>query len=168
MVAVNTCTLDGTAMWQLLSTPRAVRADVAGAGRRGHCSSARRPRWRRSCRLVSRSPFWAPALGTTLADAGSACACASLLGSLIPALGLDARDRVSATHAAGNLAGGQWTAFTAVGAAAAVPAVVAQLSGASSLLSLACTGGVVILTAPEREHERRCAPRHRPGAVRGG
>ncbi|MBT2483104.1 MULTISPECIES: hypothetical protein [unclassified Microbacterium] len=130
MTAVNTYALDGTALWQLLTTPKAIRADVAG----------RQLAWMLLfaipvivvtilLSLVSQSPFWAVALGMTLAATGMACASAPLFSALMPAIGADARDRVAATHNAGNPAGGQWTVFTAVAAAAAVPAVLTQITG---------------------------------------
>ncbi len=163
MVAVNTYALDGTALWQLLTTPKAIRADVAG----------RQLAWMLLfgiptitgtvlLSLISQSPFWAIAVGMTLAATGAACASAPLFSALMPAIGSDARDRVSATHNAGNPAGGQWTVFTAVAAAAAVPVVLTQVSDAGSSwlahLSVGITVGalaLLALTPPTRAYLQR-------------
>lgn len=167
MVAVNTYALDGTALWQLLTTPRAIRADVAGRqlawvllfGVPVVCGTV-------ALCLASRSPFWAVALGMTLAATGVACACAPLFSALMPALGVDARDRVSATHDSGNPAGGQWTIFTAVGAGAALPVVAAQVSSSGvawpvhlALGGVVGTGAVLLLTRPTQVLLERTGPR---------
>ncbi|GAA2362227.1 hypothetical protein GCM10009854_47290 [Saccharopolyspora halophila] len=134
MVAVNTYALDGTALWQLLTTPGAVDADVRGRqlawlllfGAPGLVLTVL------LC-LASGSPLWAVALGMTLAATGAACSAAPLCGVLMPALGADARDRVSTADNSGNSAGAEYAVFTAVAAAAAVPVVLAQLSGAGGI-----------------------------------
>lgn len=99
MAAVNNYALDGTALWQLLTTPKAVRSDVAG----------RQLAWMLIfgipiligttllC-LVSQSPLWVIALGMTFAATGAACGAAPLFSLLMPAIGADARDRVSTSH----------------------------------------------------------------------
>ncbi|MFD1718596.1 hypothetical protein [Georgenia deserti] len=145
MVAVNTYALDGTALWQLLTVPGAVRADVRG----------RYLAWLQLfglpvlaltvllC-LVSGSPLWAVALGMTLAATGAACACAPLFGAMMPAIGADARERVSPSSHAGNPAGGQWTIFAAVIAVAVVPVVLTQLVGAGSLWPVPVVLGAAI------------------------
>ncbi|MFC7458230.1 hypothetical protein ACFQS2_13645 [Brachybacterium sp. GCM10030267] len=143
MVAVNTYALDGTALWQLLTTPGAVRADVLG----------RQAAWMVLfglpivaltivlC-LISQSPLWAPALGMTLAATGAACAGAPLFAALMPAVGADARDRVSTSDDSGNAAGGEWTVFVAVVAAAIIPVVIGGLAGAGWLVHLLLGAGV--------------------------
>ncbi|WP_017571159.1 hypothetical protein, partial [Nocardiopsis halotolerans] len=120
MVAVNTYALDGTALWQLITTPGAIRADVRG----------RQLAWMilfgvpvlvgtALLGLVSQSPLWAVALGMALAATGAACAGAPLFSALMPAIGSDARERVSTADHAGNPAGGQWTVLVLVVAVAA-------------------------------------------------
>ncbi|RKN69128.1 hypothetical protein D7252_17145 [Microbacterium sp. CGR2] len=130
MVAVSTYALDGTALWQLLTTPGAIRADVRG----------RQLSWLLlfgiptlaltvALCLVSQSPLSAVATGMTLAAIGAACAFAPLLGALMPAIGADARDRVSSTSRTGNPAGAQYTVFAAVVATAILPPLLLNLSG---------------------------------------
>lgn len=130
MVAVNTYALDGTALWQLLSTPRAVRADVHG----------RAVAWLVLFGLpivggtvvlcvLSGSPLWPVALGMTVAATGAAASGSGLTGVLMPAIGADARNRVSTADAGGNAAGGQWAIFTAVAAVAALPVVLVAATG---------------------------------------
>ncbi|MUL42728.1 hypothetical protein FZ103_16385 [Streptomonospora sp. PA3] len=166
MVAVNTYSLDGTALWQPLTTPGAIRADVRG----------RQAAWMLLfgtpvlagtvllC-LLSRSPLWAVALGMTLAATGAACAGAPLLSALMPAIGADARERVSTADRTGNAGGGQWTVFTAVAAVAAVPAVAAHLGGAGSLwpvhlaLGIATGAAAVLGLSPlTQRYLRRSGP----------
>lgn len=134
MVAVNTYALDGTALWQLLTTPGAIRADVRG----------RQIAWLLLFGIptialtlflcaVSHSPLWALALGMTLAATGAACASAPLLSALMPAIGADARERVSTASRTGNAAGGQMTAFAAIALVALLPPVIAHFSGTGHL-----------------------------------
>lgn len=124
MVAVNTYALDGTALWQLLTTPGAIRADVRGrqlawmllfgapviAGTAVLC-------------FTTSSPFWDAALGATLAAVGAGCGAAPLMGVLMPAIGADARDRVATGHNVGNAAGGQFTVFPLVAGIALLPPI---------------------------------------------
>ncbi|KAA9155864.1 hypothetical protein F6B41_05100 [Microbacterium lushaniae] len=166
MVAVNNYALDGTALWQLLTTPGAIRADVRG----------RQFAWMLLfgvpllaltivlC-LVSRSPLWAAALGMTLAATGAACAGAPLLASVMPAIGADARERVSTASYTGNAAGGQWTIFAAVAAVAVLPPVVAGVSGAGlvwpvhlALGAATCAGALLALPALTRAQLQRSGP----------
>lgn len=152
MVAVNTYALDGTAMWQLITTPRASRADVWGRqlswlllfGMPTVCGTVL------LC-IFSRSDLWQVALGATFAATGAACACAPLFAVLMPAIGADARDRVSTGQNAGNAAGGQMTAFVAVIASSAVPVAVANALGAGNVwgvhLILGFAVGVVAILA---------------------
>lgn len=130
MVAVNTYALDGTALWQLVTTPRALPADVRG----------RQLAWLLLIGLpillgtlvlclVSGSVFWDAALGMTIASVGAAAGAAPLLGALMPAVGADARERVSASDGAGNSAGGEWTIFAGVGAVSCIPVVIVQMAG---------------------------------------
>lgn len=152
MVAVNTYALDGTAIWQLITTPRARQADVRG----------RQVAWLLLLGLptligtvllcvVSRSDLWPMALGATFAATGAACATAPLFAALMPAIGIDARDRVSTGQNAGNAAGGQMTAFVAVIAASVLPAVVANALGLGAAwgahLVLGLAVGVLLVLA---------------------
>ena len=133
MAAVNTYALDGTALWQLLTTPGAIRADVRG----------RQVAWLLllglpvligTILLCLVSPdLWAVAFGAALTATGAACAASPLLSALMPAIGADARDRVSTGQNAGNAAGGQMTAFTVVLAGAVLPGVIAQALGLGSV-----------------------------------
>lgn len=166
MAAVNTYALDGTALWQLLTTPGAIRADVAG----------RQLAWllllgvptiagTAVLSVASQSPLSAVAVGMTLAATGVAGAGAPLFSLLIPAIGLDARERVSTAHDAGNPAGGQWTVFAAVAAGAAIPVVLAHLIGGGSSWSapIGLGGGVgiaalVVLTPVTRRYLHRRGP----------
>lgn len=148
MAAVNTYALDGTALWQLLTTPKAIRADIAG----------RQLAWMFLfglpavvatilLGLASQSPLGPAALGMAFAATGMACASAPLFSALMPAIGADARDRVSTTHNAGTPAGGQYTIFTAVAAAAAIPIVLTHASGTgSSSWAINVTIGFVVGT----------------------
>jgi len=145
MAAVNTYALDGTALWQVLTTPRAVRADVIG----------RQIAWMLLfgapviagtvvLSLASRSQFSALALGMTLAATGGGCAAAPLLSALMPAIGADARNRVATSDNAGNPAGAQWTIFTAVAIAAVVPLIPAGITATTpSSLSHLAFGAIV-------------------------
>ncbi|GAA1946968.1 hypothetical protein GCM10009689_30190 [Brevibacterium antiquum] len=128
MVASNTYALDGTALWQLLTTPGAVRADVRG----------RQLSWMLMfgfpimvatmiLNLITASSMWYIAMGATLASVGTACACATLLSALMPAIGRDARERISTGQNAGNPAGGQMTAFTLVLFASLLPGILAAV-----------------------------------------
>lgn len=166
MAAVNTYALDGTALWQLLTTPGAIRADVAG----------RQLAWllifgvptivgTAVLSVVSQSPLWAVAVGMTLAATGVACAGAPVFSLLMPAIGADARERVSTAHDAGNPAGGQWTVFTAVAAGAAIPVVLARLIGAGSTWQApVCFGAgvgiatLLVLTPVTRRYLHRRGP----------
>lgn len=133
MAAVNTYALDGTALWQLVTTPGAIRADVRG----------RQVAWLLllglpvligTILLCLVSPdLWAVAFGATLAATGAGCAAAPLLSALMPAIGADARERVSTGQNAGNAAGGQMTAFAVVMAGAVLPGVIAQALGLGSV-----------------------------------
>lgn len=124
MVAVNTYALDGTALWQLLTTPGAFRADVRG----------RQLAWMMLFGLpviagtvvlciTTFSHFWDVALGATLAAVGAGCGAAPLMGVLMPAIGADARDRVATGHNVGNAAGGQFTVFPLVAGIALLPPI---------------------------------------------
>ncbi|HLV82404.1 MAG TPA: hypothetical protein VKY62_01365 [Devosia sp.] len=176
MVAVNTYALDGTAIWQLITTPQAIRADVRG----------RQQAWMLLfgipilggtvllC-LFSQSPLWAVALGMTLTATGASCVLAPLFSALMPAIGADARQRISSAQDAGNAGGGQWTIFTAAVAAAVAPVVIAQLSGIGSYwlahltLGIACAAvAVLILTPATRHYLERTAPALLSAMASGG
>lgn len=151
MVAVNTYALDGTALWQLLTTPGAIRADVWG----------RQAAWMALfgapalvltglLALASGSPLAAQACGMALAATGTACGGAPLLSSLMPAIGPDARQRVSTASPTGNAAGGQWTIFTLVAAGAALLPIATGLTGTAAvwpatLVAGAALGGSAVL-----------------------
>lgn len=151
MVAVNTYALDGTALWQLITTPGAIGADIRG----------RQLAWMLLFGLpalistivlcvVSQSPFWAISLGATLAAIGAGCAATPLLSVLMPAFGTDARERISTGQDAGNAAGGQMTVFAVVIAVSVVPGVLAGVTGVASvgaihLLLGTLSGGAAVL-----------------------
>ncbi|WP_193070965.1 hypothetical protein [Brevibacterium sp. FME37] len=128
MVAINTYALDGTAIWQLLTTPGAVRADVRG----------RQLTWMLMfglpimvvtiilC-LFTYSSLAFVAMGAALAAVGAASACAPLLSALMPAIGRDARERISTGQNAGNPAGGQMMSFTFVLFASTLPGILAAV-----------------------------------------
>lgn len=145
MAAVNTYALDGTALWQILTTPRALRADVLG----------RQVAWMLIfglpivvgtilLSLVSKSHLDPLALGMTLAATGAGCASAPLLGVLMPAIGADARNRFSTSDNAGNPAGAQWTVLTAVAIAAAISLIPAGLSTTAQSTAAHIAGGAIV------------------------
>lgn len=150
MVAVNTYALDGTALWQVLTTPQAIRADVHG----------RQLAWMLlfgfpiivgSALLAAAtlSPFWDIALGATLAAVGAGCGAAPLLAVVMPAIGTDARERVSTGHNVGNAAGGQFTVFGLVAGVAVLPGILVHQIGGDwavhLIVGLACGGAAFLL-----------------------
>lgn len=165
MVAVNTYSLDGTALWQLLTVPGAIRADVHG----------RQLAWLAlfglptvlgtvALWLLTGSPLGAVALCMTFAATGTAAAAAPLLSALMPAPGRDARNRVSTADAAGNPAGAQWTLFVAVVAVALVPAVGLRMAGLTGwtahIAAGTAVGAAALLVLPRitRRHLARSGP----------
>nr|WP_314143820.1 hypothetical protein [uncultured Rhodococcus sp.] len=166
MVAVNTYALDGTALWQILTTPGAIRADVCGRQLAwllmfGIPTSA----LTLTLCLVSESPLAAVAFGMTLAATGAACASVPWLGVLMPAIGPDARDRVTASSRTGNPAGAQYTIFAIVLAVAVVPPVLIHLGAADApwpvhtfLGAAIGVGAVTGLSIPTRSRLRRTGP----------
>ncbi|HEY4616410.1 MAG TPA: hypothetical protein VIG75_13195 [Citricoccus sp.] len=145
MAAVNTYALDGTALWQLLTTPGSVRADVRG----------RQAAWLALFGVpalvltgllaqASGSPFAAQAGGMALAATGTACGGAPWLSSLMPAIGPDARERVSTASPTGNAAGGQWTLFTLVATGAALPPIATGLTATAAEWPAALAAGAVL------------------------
>lgn len=149
MVAVNTYSLDGTALWQLITTPGALSADVRGrqlawliliggpliAGTVVLC-------------IISHSPFWAVALGMTLTATGTACAAAPLMSVVMPSPGRDARERVSSVQSAGNSAGAEWTVFAVVATVTAGAAALTQvliLPGIAGVFGVHGTGDTVVV-----------------------
>lgn len=130
MVAVNTYALDGTALWQIITTPRSIAADVLG----------RQLAWLfllglplvmltlLAC-IATASPLGPVAWGMTLAAIGASSGGAPLLSALMPAVGADARHRKSSTARVGNAAGGEYTAFTLVVGVAIVPLLASGLLG---------------------------------------
>ena len=166
MVAVNTYALDGTALWQIITTPRALSADVRG----------RQLAWLLLIGLpilsvalllsvVSGSVFWDASLGMTIAAVGTASGAAPLFAALMPAVGADARERVSASGGAGNSAGGEWTIFTGVAAAACIPVVIGQLTGlsdipgATTLIGTVCgVAAGIVCSNVARAYLRRVGP----------
>ncbi|GAA0973246.1 hypothetical protein GCM10009551_003100 [Nocardiopsis tropica] len=125
MVAINTYALDGTALWQLLTTPGALKADVHG----------RMAAWALVFGLpsvalaavlwaVTGSPLGGAAFGGAITAAAVGCAGAPLLALLMPAVGTDARDRIHPGQQAGDPRGGQMTIFPVVLLAAVLPGVV--------------------------------------------
>ncbi|MGI5119451.1 hypothetical protein ACQEU5_07915 [Marinactinospora thermotolerans] len=125
MAAVNTYALDGTAQWQLLTTPGALKADVHG----------RMAAWALMFGLPSialaavlwaatGSPLGGAAVGGAIAAAAAGCAGAPLLALVMPAVGADARDRVYPGQQAGDPTGGQMTIFPVVLLGAILPGVI--------------------------------------------
>lgn len=115
MVAVNTYALDGTALWQQLTVPKALRYDIL----------ARQFVWIVLFGIpaalitflliaVSASPLYILAIGMTLTSLILGCALGPLTSLLMPAIGTDARLRIRAGQPAGDATGGQMTAFTFV------------------------------------------------------
>jgi ABC-2 type transport system permease protein len=125
MVAINTYALDGTALWQLLVTPGAVKADVHGrmvawALLFGMPSVALTAvLW-----ALTASPLGWLALNGAILAAAVGCAVAPLLAVVMPAVGADARDRIYPGQQAGDPTGGQMTIFPVVLLAAAIPGAV--------------------------------------------
>ncbi|WP_049566605.1 hypothetical protein [Nonomuraea sp. SBT364] len=122
MVAINTYALDGTALWQLLTTPGALKADVHG----------RMTAWALLFGLPSialaavlwaatGSPLGGAAVGGAIAAAAVGCAGAPLLALVMPAVGTDARDRLYPGQQAGDPTGGQMTIFPVALLAAILP-----------------------------------------------
>ncbi|MEV4225064.1 hypothetical protein [Nonomuraea sp. NPDC049725] len=150
MVAINTYALDGTALWQLLTTPDALRADVRG----------RMAAWALlfgvpSVALaavlwaVTGSPLGGAALGGAVTAAAAGCAAAPLLALVMPAVGADARDRVHPGQQAGDPTGGQMTIFPVVLAAAAVPGVAGALAGGPGWVAAAVLlAGALLYATP--------------------
>lgn len=160
MVAINTYALDGTALWQLLTTPGAIRADVRG----------RQLAWMlmfglpilvasTTLSLVVESSLAHVALGATFAAVGVACGCAPLISALMPAVGRDARERLSTGQNAGNPAGGQMMSFTLVLFASFLPAILAAVLQLGDLWVFhlifgLTTGGISIAVAGPLTVER--------------
>ncbi|TMR16760.1 hypothetical protein ETD86_24230 [Nonomuraea turkmeniaca] len=152
MVAINTYALDGTALWQLLTTPGALRADVRG----------RMAAWAllfgvpsillaAALWAATGSPLGAAAVGGAIAAAATACAVAPLLALLMPAVGTDARDRIYPGQQAGDPTGGQMTIFPVVLLAAVLPGVIGAVSGGSgwvTALSAILLSGAVLYATP--------------------
>ncbi|GAT70887.1 membrane protein [Planomonospora sphaerica] len=152
MVAVNTYALDGTALWQPLTTPGALKADVYG----------RMAAWALlfgvpSVALatvlwpVTGSPLGAAAVSGAIAAAAAGCAVAPLLALAMPAVGTDARDRVHPGQQAGDPTGAQMTIFPVVLLAAVLPGVVGAVTGGPwwvAALSAVLLAAAVLSTTP--------------------
>ena len=130
MVAINTYARDGTALWQLLTTPGAIQADVYG----------RMVTWALMFGVPSvvltavlwaltASPLGGFAIHGAISAAAVGCAAAPLLAVVTPAVGADARDRVYPGQQAGDPTGGQMTIFPVVLLAAGIPAVIGAVTG---------------------------------------
>ncbi|MDO3703371.1 hypothetical protein Q3W71_16995 [Micromonospora sp. C28SCA-DRY-2] len=148
MVAINTYALDGTALWQVLTTPGAVKADVHGrmlawALLFGAPSVALAAvLW-----ALTASPVGGVAVGGAVVAAAVGCTVAPLLAVMMPAVGADARDRVYPGQRAGDPTGGQMTIFPLVVLASVVPgvigAVVAGRWWATGLSALLLATGIL-------------------------
>ncbi|QYC44262.1 hypothetical protein Nocox_33460 [Nonomuraea coxensis DSM 45129] len=152
MAAVNTYALDGTALWQLLTTPGALRADVRGR-------MAARAMLFGVPSLVLTAVLWAAtgsplggaAVGGAVAATATSCAAAPLLALLMPAVGTDARDRIYPGQRAGDPTGGQMTIFPVVVLAAVLPGVIGAVCGGSgwvTVLSGILLAGTVLYATP--------------------
>ncbi|UBU08539.1 hypothetical protein [Nonomuraea gerenzanensis] len=148
MVAINTYALDGTALWQLLTTPGALRADVRG----------RMLAWALLFGVPSvvltavlwaatGSPLGGAAVGGAVAASATACAVAPLLALVMPAVGTDARDRVYPGQQAGDPTGGQMTVFPVVLLAAVLPGIIGG-SGWVAALCAVVLAAVVLYAVP--------------------
>ncbi|GAA2205074.1 hypothetical protein GCM10009850_006940 [Nonomuraea monospora] len=148
MVAVNTYALDGTALWQLLTTPGALRADVRG----------RMVAWGLLFGVpsvglavvlwaVTGSPLGGLAVGSAIVAAATACAVAPLLAVVMPAVGTDARERVYPGQQAGDPTGGQMTIFPVVLVVAVLPFAVGG-PGWVTVLSVIVLTGTVLYALP--------------------
>ncbi|MEU4426390.1 hypothetical protein AB0F81_37685 [Actinoplanes sp. NPDC024001] len=130
MVAINTYALDGTAIWQLLTTPGAPRADVRGRmAAWGLLFGVPSVALSVVLWAVTGSPLGVAAVGGAVAASAVGCALAPLLAVVMPAVGADARNRVHAVQRAGDPTGGQMTIFPAVLVAAVLPGAVAAAAG---------------------------------------
>jgi len=148
MVAINTYALDGTALWQLLTTPGALKADVRG----------RMVAWALLFGLPSialAAVLWAvtgswlggAAVGGAIAAAAAGCAGAPLLAVVVPAVGTDARDRIYPGQQAGDPTGGQMTIFPVVLLVALLPGVFGG-SWWGSVLAAVLLAAVVLGVSP--------------------
>jgi ABC-2 type transport system permease protein len=129
MVAINTYALDGTALWQVLTTPGAVKSDVHGrmlawALLFGAPSVALAAvLW-----ALTASPVGGIAVSGAIVAAAVGCTVAPLLAVMMPAVGADARDRIYPGQQAGDPTGGQMTIFPLVLVGAAVPGVIGAVA----------------------------------------
>jgi ABC-2 type transport system permease protein len=144
MAAINTYALDGTALWQLLTTPGALKADVRG----------RMAAWALlfgvpsvvlavALQIATGSPVGQAAIGGAVAAAATGCATAPLLALLMPAVGADARDRVYPGQQAGDPTGGQMTVFPVTLLAAALPGVIGGPWWATALVAVVVAAAVL-------------------------
>ncbi|MFD0475818.1 hypothetical protein ACFQ0B_52065 [Nonomuraea thailandensis] len=144
MAAINTYALDGTALWQLLTTPGALKADVRG----------RMAAWAllfglpsvvlaAGLQLATGSPVGQAAIGGAVAAAATGCATAPLLALLMPAVGADARARVHPGQQAGDPTGGQMTIFPVTLLAAVLPGVAGGPWWVSALVAVLLAAAVL-------------------------
>ncbi|HYG83922.1 MAG TPA: hypothetical protein VD907_03525 [Verrucomicrobiae bacterium] len=148
MVAVNTYALDGTAFWQLLTTPGALKADLYGRylawlvlfGAPAIISTL-------LLGAVSGSPLTTTAIGATLAAIATGCTIATLLAVVMPAIGTDARQRVRLGQRAGDATGGQMTVFPAVLLGAALPVIIAVVAGYGAASLAPIIAGLLVAVA---------------------
>ncbi|WP_237108784.1 hypothetical protein [Nonomuraea sp. MG754425] len=147
MVAINTYALDGTALWQLLTTPGALKADLHG----------RMAAWALLFGLpsialaavlwaVTGSPLGGAAVGGAIAAAAAGCAAAPLLALVMPAVGTDARDRIYPGQPAGDPTGGQMTIFPVVLLTAILPGVIGGPWWGSVLVAVLLAAAVLGVT----------------------
>ncbi|MFD4237505.1 hypothetical protein [Streptomyces sp. NPDC058542] len=147
MAAINTYALDGTALWQLLTTPGALKADTRG----------RMVAWALLFGLPSialAALLWAAtgswlggaAVSGAIAAAAAACAGAPLLALVMPAVGTDARHRIHPGQQAGDPTGAQMTIFPFVLLAAILPGAIGGPRWESILVAILLATVVLSLT----------------------
>ncbi|MFI6457052.1 hypothetical protein ACIBF6_36540 [Streptosporangium amethystogenes] len=147
MVATNTYALDGTALWQLLTTPGALKADLHG----------RMAAWALLFGLpsialaavlwaVTGSPLGGAAVGGAIAAAAAGCAAAPLLALVMPAVGTDARDRIYPGQPAGDPTGGQMAIFPVALLAAILPGVIGGPWWVTALVAVLLAAAVLGVT----------------------
>ncbi|RJL22068.1 hypothetical protein [Bailinhaonella thermotolerans] len=131
MASVNLYALDGTALWQTLLTPRAIRADVRGRQLAWGLLFAVPALVWTVVSLPLTGAWWAGpvAVGAAVAGLGVGAGMIVLLGVTMPAVGMDARHRTELGQRAGDPSGQQMLLWIAVGAACAAPSLLLLLVG---------------------------------------
>lgn len=138
MVAANTYALDGTAFWQLVATPGALRSDLIG----------RQLAWILLFGLPSiiatillavmtQSPLSLLAMSGVIVSTACACILSPLLAISMPAIGTDARSRLRLGERAGDPTGVQMTILPVILFGAVLPMVMVAAFNLSFVVALA-------------------------------